>query len=356
MERIISQLTEHNQILYKMLLKQVYYKYEIEPTYKQFIITHYEDIIELINEYSKWSQNTKQAIFFMLSKVYKLLEKPEIAKETSQEGYNLKQLIEEDKKENKMNDNEKYSYLPHEQLIDIFNKTEFGKTRQTHYNKLLLGLLILQPPLRSDMYISCKIINNIYLNNGNDNYLLINDKNCHYIVNQDKVSKHPNKTKIIHISNIKLINLLKQSIKLYPRERLFETPKGGKLTEEQLLKLLRKASGQPQITVSIMRSNFVMWYYKHNSSLKSREKLAEQMRHTSKTGHLNYHKEEPIETKDELKEFKFKMDTLFEQKQNKLKYNKMRRDILYSLIKNNSTPKDSTILKYNLELVQGVWC
>lgn len=356
MERIIEELTEHNKSLYQMLLKRVYYQYEIQPNYKTFLITNYEDIIKLINNYEKWSDNSKQAIFFMLSKVYKLLDKPNIAKITSGEGFKLKQQIEEEKKDNIMNDTEKYSYIPHEQLIDIFNKLEFGKTLKTHYLKLLLGLLILQPPLRTDFYISCKIINNIYLNNGVNNYLLINDKDCYYIVNQDKVTKHTNKPKIIHISNLKLINLLKQSIKLYPRERLFENSKGGKLTEEQILKLLRKATAQPQITVSMLRSNYITWYYKNNSSLKAREKLAEQMRHTSSTAHLNYHKEQPIETKDELKEFKFKMDNLFEQKQNKLKYNKMRRDILYTILKNNSIPKESTINKYNLELVQGVWC
>ena len=216
--------------------------------------------------------------------------------------------------------------------------------------------MILTPPLRSNFYISCKIINNIYLNNGLSNYILINDKECYYIVNQDKVSKHTNKTKIIHITNNKLITLIKNSLKLYPRQRLFETAKGDKLTEEQLLKILRKATGQPQITISMMRSNFVSWFYHNNASLKARENLANQMRHTSSTAHLNYHKEQPKETAQELKNFKDKMDNLFEQKQNKLKYNKMRRDILYTILKNNSIPKESTIKKYNLELVQGVWC
>jgi len=356
MQQIIEQLTEHNQILYKMLLKQLYYKYEIEPTYKQFLKKHYEAIIELINAYDKWSDNSKQAIFFMLSKVYKLLEKPDIAKLTSQEGYNLKKQIEEDKKENKMNEKELFSYIPHEELLDIFNKLEFGKTRKTHYYKLLLGLLILQPPLRTDFYLSCKIINNIYLNNGVDNYLLINNNECYYIVNQDKVSKHTNKNKIIHITNNKLINLLKHSLKLYPRSRLIETAKGGKLTEEQLLKIIRKATGQPQITVSMLRSNYITWYYKHNSSLKAREKLAEQMRHTSSTAHLNYHKEQPTETSEELKQMKQKMNIFFEDKNNELLFRKQKRDILRTLLKNGNEPTEKSKIKYNLQKIDNVWC
>ena len=69
MEQIKEQLTQHQTSLYNMLLKQLYYNYEIEPTYKQFLINNYSDIIELINNYEKWSPNTKQALFFMLSKV-----------------------------------------------------------------------------------------------------------------------------------------------------------------------------------------------------------------------------------------------------------------------------------------------
>lgn len=356
MEQIIEQLTPQQNSLYNMLLKRVYYRYEIEPTYKQFLITHYETIIQLINAYDKWSQNTKQAIFFMLSKVFKLLDKPEIAAKTSQEGYNLKKQIEEDKKDNKMNEKELYSYIPHEDIVDIFNKTEFGKTRKTHYYKLLLGLLILQPPLRTDFYLSCKIINNIYLNRGIDNYLLINNKECYYIVNNDKVSKHTNKNKIIHITNNKLITLLKFSIKLYPRERLIETAKGGKLTEEQLLKILRKATGQPQITVSMLRSNYISWYYKNNTSLKAREKLAEQMRHTSNTAHLNYHKEQPTETADELKQIKQKMSLFFKDKDNELLFRKQKRDILRTLLLNGNEPTEKSKIKYNLQKVDGVWC
>ena len=51
MEQIKEQLTQHQTSLYNMLLKQLYYNYEIEPTYKQFLINHYLDISELINNY-----------------------------------------------------------------------------------------------------------------------------------------------------------------------------------------------------------------------------------------------------------------------------------------------------------------
>ena len=351
MEQIKEQLTTHQTSLYNMLLKELYYKYEIQPTYTQFLINHYLDIIELINNNKKWADNTKQSIFFLLSKVYKLLNKDNIAKETSQEGFNLKKKIEEDKKQNLMNNKEAFAYIPHEELINIFNNLEIN--RENHFKKLLLGLVLLQPPLRSNFYITCQIIDNILLNNGVDNYLLINNKECYYIVNNDKISKHANRTKIININNKKLINLIKQSIKYFPRVYLLENNKGGKLSEEQLLKLIRKATGQPLINISMIRSNYITWYYKHNPSLKAREELAEQMRHQASTGHLNYNKVEPIE--EELKEIKQKMALFFEDKENLKKYNKQRKDILYSLLKFQNEPTEKSIIKYNLEKVGGVW-
>ena len=38
MDHIKEQLTPEENSFYNMLLKQVYYKYEIQPTYKQFLI------------------------------------------------------------------------------------------------------------------------------------------------------------------------------------------------------------------------------------------------------------------------------------------------------------------------------
>ena len=67
----------------------------------------------------------------MLSKINKLLNKDNIAKETSQEGLKLKQQIEEDKAQNILNDKETFSYIPHEELIELYNNLEFS--RDTHY-------------------------------------------------------------------------------------------------------------------------------------------------------------------------------------------------------------------------------
>ncbi len=99
--------------------------------------------------------------------------------------------------------------------------------------------------------------------------------------------------------------------------------KGDKLTEEQLLKLIRTATHQPLVTVSKLISNYITWYYKNNSSLKSREQLAEQMRHQPSTAHLNYFKIEP--NKNELEELKQKIDIFFNNKENEKLYKKQRR-------------------------------
>ena len=92
-----------------------------------------------------------------------------------------------------MNNKEFFSYIPHEELIELYNNLEFN--RDNHYKKLLVGLVLLQPPLRSNFYISCKKIDDKLLNNGVSNYILINDKECLHIVNNNKISKHKTEIK-----------------------------------------------------------------------------------------------------------------------------------------------------------------
>ena len=49
-------------------------------------------------------------------------------------------------------------------------------------------MLVLQPPVRTSFYITCKFITNIKDNDKINNFVWISKNNVFYIINNDKVS------------------------------------------------------------------------------------------------------------------------------------------------------------------------
>ena len=92
-----------------------------------------------------------------------------------------------DKKE--LDNYKDYDY--YKQLLDNIIDNEITD-KKTHYEYLLLWLLVLQPPLRSGVYVSC-IIQNTAKINYIDNYFILTHKagitkRAYYSINSDKVS------------------------------------------------------------------------------------------------------------------------------------------------------------------------
>ena len=62
--------------------------------------------------------------------------------------------------ENQQDEKEIENYKPHNYFIDILNSVNVDniQTKIGHYQYLLLALLTYQPPLRTNFYVSAKII------------------------------------------------------------------------------------------------------------------------------------------------------------------------------------------------------
>ena len=347
----ITTLSPHQQNILNMLTNGLKKTHAEKIANLTNFITNYNFILNFIDKNSEWSDNTRESVFFAVAKFYKILDEIVIAAKFSEQGYNYKKAIEANKKENKMTTNELFNYIPHENYIKIFNSMVSDGTTPDHYKKLMLGLMVLQPPLRSNFYQTCQILLDRDKNNGINNYILINGDEVSFIVNNDKVSKHVNKKNEIPLESVELKELIKNSVNTYPRKYLFETEKREMLTEDKLLKLLRSSSNNPGFTFSQARSNYVTWFYNNNKSLSKREELAKSMRHTVATSHLNYYKDitEKLPTEEERKNHN-------ETKERVLNYNKKRRDLLYRVSKVPTlSPTPKSIEKYNLKQVDGIW-
>jgi len=156
-------------------------------------------------------------------------------------------------------------------------------------------MLVLQPPLRTNFYITAKFLRKITENDNNSNYIWINRKgslNVYYIVNNDKVSK----TKVyamnkdlnkIKIEDEQLIKLINDSYEKYPRTYLFEID-GKPITNPTYLNWLRKITDVKNINNDIMRSSYINWFYENNKTLKDKETLSKNMRHSVMTAQRNY--------------------------------------------------------------------
>ena len=104
-----------------------------------------------------------------------------------------------------------------------------------------------------------------------------------------------------------------------------------------------------------MRSSYINWFYEHHKSIGEREKLAYQMRHSVLTSMRNYLK---ITNEDTIKQQPEKIielqTNIYNLKKNcneeipDLLYKKRRRDVIRTM-NNGGVPRESTLLKYNIE-------
>ena len=311
-----------------------------------------------IENNKNWANTTKEGIFFMVAKYLKASNDPRYGKLYSQKGYDF--LMENRKKEskNKQDDKEIENYRSHEFLLNVIDNInpESITTKKTHLQYLLLNMLVLQPPIRTDFYVTCKFIFTEKENDKLNNFIWITKRGklkVNYVVNKDKVSKtkvyNMNKSlSIINIENEQLVKLINESYKKYPRNYLLEID-DKPITNATFLDWLRKITDVKLINNDIMRSSYINWFYDNNKTMASREKLALQMRHSVMTAQKNYRKvieETPIEKPvDELKlENEVLNNKLINcENENKLsdaKYNKRRRDIIYKINNKGVTPKN----------------
>lgn len=338
-----------------------------------FINENKRQLMSIIEKNNNWGASSKESLFFMIAR-FLMIDNPndKYVKMYQEAGFKLLQENRAKENENQQDEKEIENYKPHNYFIDILNSVNVDdiKTKIKHYQYLLLALLTHQAPLRTNFYVTAKIIRSMKENDKTNNFIWITRKGSikiFYIVNDDKVSKTKIYTMNKNLSYIKLednnlIKLINDSYEKYPREYLFEI-NNKPISQTTYLNWLRKITQVSQINNDIMRSSYVNWFYEHNKKLYDREILAFQMRHSVLTSQRNYlkvfepedNKEKPeiIQTTEELKK---EIDKLKEQLNkcqsdkaiDESKFNKNRRDVIYKINKKNVKPREETLKKYNI--------
>ena len=338
-----------------------------------FINENKRKLMSIIEKNTNWSSSSKESLFFMIAR-FLMIDNPndKYVKLYQEAGFKLLQDNRAKENENKQDEKEIENYRPHDYFIDILNSINVDniQTKIGHYQYLLLALLSYQPPLRTNFYVSAKIIRTMKENDKTNNFIWISRKGSikiFYIVNNDKVSN----TKIyamnknlsyIKLEDTNLIKLINDSYEKYPREYLFEI-NNKPISQSTYLNWLRKITEVSQINNDIMRSSYVNWFYEHNKKLSDREELAHQMRHSVLTSQRNYLKViEPEDTKEKpeiiqtTEELKKEIEKLKEQLNkcqidktiDKSKYNKNRKDVIYKINIKHVIPREDTLKKYNI--------
>ena len=343
---------------------------EINKT--DYILIKQRYLMSYIENNKNWSISTKKAYLFMCGRFLLLHNSPKYSKRYSESAYKLKFHIEEIESKNELDNNEKeaikdYSYFT--SILDIDYKliSDYNK----HLEYLLLSLLIYQPPVRTSFYTSCKIIRSKKDNDKINNFLLISKRGkdkAKYIINKDKATNYKTfnmdkELSKINIENEKLVQLLHYSYEKFNRTYLFEK-NNIKMSDQQLLSMLRKITNIDKININMMRSIFVTQHYKKNINYNSKIELANKMRHSAETAAIYYNKinekdfnnnnnndELIIQLQKEIIELKHKISKLESENVNITNselYNKRKSDILY-LIKSGKQVKQLTKDKYNIK-------
>jgi len=337
-----------------------------------YIDDNKRNLMSIIEKHEKWSNKSKEGLLFMVAKYLRSTtnnKNEKYSKRYSQAGYNLLLENRKEEQENKQDEKELINYRDHHFFINILNNIDFDniKTLTSHYQYLLLSLLTYQPPLRTNFYITCQIINRKKDNDNINNFLRIDKRGklkAYYIINNDKVTN----TKIynmdknlskIEIEDKKLIEIIEKSYEKYPRKYLFELNEKP-ITAPTYLNWLRKITGVDEINNDMMRSSYINWFYSIQRNTNEKEKLSKQMRHSANTAQTNYLKiidnkenncdelkEKIIELQNENKEIKENCPPEKTKKDIKI-YDKRRRDLIYQLNKYNRVVRESSLKTYSI--------
>ena len=338
-----------------------------------FINIMKRDLMGIIESNPKWGMSMRENLMFMISKyLYNLQNNDRYVKIYSVKGMEYIEKTKNIEEKNQLDAKEEVNYRDRSYFLNILDNHPEPQNLNEHYKYLLLSMLVLQPPLRTDFYTTSTLLETLDRNNKKSNYIYFYNRgkiHAYYIVNDDKASTYKTYAKDKSLSKIEIIDdslakLMNDSFKQYPRKHLFENSNGKPVIQNTLLKWLRSITKLPQINFDMFRSIYVTWFYKNNLSYGSREVLARQMRHSQSTASKNYLKIFPedlkpneqiekIKTDNDQKDYQVQMlkEEIRDVKINEGDelYNKRRSDVLYRINKKSVTPKGSTLDKYNIK-------
>jgi hypothetical protein len=256
------------------------------------------ELLKYIVNNKKWSDSTKESYLLMVARKLNILKNTKQAKRFSEEAFEYIKKRGEKEGNNGLDSKEIENWRPHQFFIDRLSilKQDTNISITQHLKILLLTILTYQPPLRTSFYTSALFLREKKDNDKKHNYIYVNRRGSskvQYIVNKDKASNY----KVYNINkNLSFIDVegeaktaIINSYMNFPRNYLFEinnTP----ISDATLLNWLREITGVSGITIDIMRSSYITWFYETHPHFNDREKLGKVMRHSQRTAQLNYNK------------------------------------------------------------------
>lgn len=258
-------------------------------------------LVKAINKNSQWGLSSKESLYFMIARWFEVNDpKNKEIDYVRNQGYQIKHKRDEAEGENELDEKEKVNYRDHKYFVDILNNIDESKIKsQLEHNKyLLLMLLVKQPPVRTNFYITAKFATKPSDIEDNKNYIYLKTiagkQKAFYVINKDKVSNtrtYKNNTDLsyVDVHDEELTQLLYDSYEKFKRVYLFESTTKH-ITDKTLLRYLRDITKVSGITIDIMRSSYITHFYEENRTYKSRDALAKQMRHSQQTATRNYNK------------------------------------------------------------------
>ena len=188
------------------------------------------------------------------------------------------------------------------------NKLKNNKELRTKNIKLLLlSFYVCVPPLRRELF-DCKIIKNEEDKNTHDNTIYIKDKNNIFLYLNTIKKKHDPITINLNDPVIKsfsgvlvdvLINLIIESVDIFPREFLFINSKADKASADTLNDYNKSFVPDLQLNINSFRSAYISyWLPKLNKIQKDR--VVAYMRTSDKMTELNYFKQFETDDKEEI--------------------------------------------------------
>jgi hypothetical protein len=145
-------------------------------------------------------------------------------------------------------------YIPFEELIIIKDKLTNGSHEQ-----LLLAMYTMIPPVRSNYYTT-QIFYTKPNNHIDDNYILISDQENYISLEKYKTSKYYGNI-VIDIPK-DLLNIIKNSLEIHPREYLFVAKNKNKYSNEGTFntwanRTLKKITHNEHITLTMLRHIYI---------------------------------------------------------------------------------------------------
>lgn len=252
------------------------------------IITHPSKYIEWVKNHSNSYQTQKSYISAILA-IFKHTPK---LKESERKYYyewygafkEIHNKIEDRYKLNSPSDKQREAYVPYKDIVAKRDTLKKGSKE-----RLILAMYTHLPPLRSD-FNKVFIYKKEHQTYEHDNYIILLDKKGQnklsssvLVLNEFKTKKKDTYVKALPEE---LVEEIKESLKLVPRDWLFIDRSGGPYSSGSFTKwvnrTLKSLFGKP-LTISLIRHSYINNLDFNTLSVKEKEEIAKDMTHTVDT-------------------------------------------------------------------------